>query len=128
MFNKYLEFLRSCLEQFSAEGKQVTFLDYLEAIGLTLMLIAIVLCSLAVLLGVFCLPVVYYRRKVKKLWVDVVEAFKDHSDKSVGDPEIKKPYNKIRTFRVVYVIGLVVVYIPIAIPTLLFLASLILHV
>lgn len=128
MFNKYLEFLRSCLEQFSAEGKQVTFLDYLEAIGLTLMLIATILCTFTVLLGVFCLPVVYYRHKVKKLRADIAEAFKNHSDKSMSNSEIKKPCNKLRTFQVVYAIGLVVVYIPIAIPTLLFLASLVLHV
>lgn len=128
MFGKYLEFLKNCFTRITNGGDTVSFLDYLKAIGLALMMVGVIVFSLAIICFVFTAPVFCYRHKMRKLKTALQEALAEYSKEDWNSPNIKKARDKITAFKILYGIGIVVVYIPIAIPTVLFLTSALFHV
>ena len=128
MFGKYLEFIKNCFTHITNGGDAVSFLDYLKAIGLTLMMVGVIALSLATICFVFTAPVFCYRHVITKLRTSLSETLAKYPNETWDSPNIKKVRNIITAFRILYGIGIVVVYIPVAIPTVLFLASALFHV
>ncbi len=132
MFNKYFEFIKSLFDSVFRGGEAVSFTDYLYVIGFTLALIVCFALAAVALFFVCKGPFLVYKKIVKNIkaeisTVDNAVATKNYE--KYPKEEISEIYNKLNTKltkrRAYFALGVVFLYIPFVIPTLLFVASLI---
>lgn len=116
MFQSYLQLLRGLFEKvFHHAGGDVTFLDYLQAVGMGILLLLIVVVIIAGIIGLFFFPYKGYGFFVKNINQKLSEAVENGSYDEITSLEKSK-----RKRSIFYLTCLVVVYIPFAIPTVLY--------
>lgn len=121
MFNWYKDLIEKLFSTvFAQSGESVSFLDYLIVIGYSLLLILAFVMVLALLGGCVAGPIWGHR----KLLGSVKEAICNFSEDATLE-EFQKTRHKLWTRRILFWSLLLLVYIPIAIPTVLYILSLI---
>ena len=130
MFNKYFEFIKALFESvFSKGGEAVSFLDYLYVIFFTLALVAVLAVCVVVLIYSVRLPVLVYKRITRKIKDNICELDEkianptEDMDGKVVFAERDKLQLSLTKRLGFFLAGVVLLYIPILVPTLLFLAS-----
>lgn len=132
MFNKYFEFIKNLFERvFTSGGDSVSFADYIYVILFTLGLVSLVVAIGIILFYSVKLPVILYKKIVKKIQVKITETEDkvEKMAKSNNQPEeciVKELdilYSKLLKRKILYIAGVVLIYVPLLIPTLLFLFS-----
>lgn len=123
MFIKYTKLVSQLFTTIWSQNDHVAVTAWLQAIGYSLMIALSMVLFIAVTVGVFFGPYkchTLFIDKPKQIWY--AELAKKESD----NPDLLKTMpKKIRTRQTIYWGVLLFVYIPIAIPTVLFLLSII---
>lgn len=132
MFNKYFEFIKNLFERvFTSGGDSVSFVDYIYIILFTLGFIASVIAIGIVLFYSAKLPVILYKKFVKKLQTEITETEEKiekmaecttPTEENLAE-KLDNLCSKLFNRMVLYVLGVVVIYIPLLVPTLLFVFS-----
>lgn len=130
MFNKYVEFIKALFESvFSKGGESVSFLDYIYVILFTLALIAVFAACVVVLIYSVKLPIFVYKRithktqaKINELDEKIAKPTEDVDGKAIFTEREELQHSLTKRI-CCFVAGVVFLYIPILIPTLLFVAS-----
>lgn len=116
MFQSYLQLLRDLFEKvFHHAGGEVTFLDYLQAVGMGILLLLIVAVIIAGIIGLFFFPYKGYGFFVKNINQKLSDAVENGSHEEITLLEKLK-----RKRSIFYWTCLVVIYVPFAIPTVLY--------
>ncbi len=131
MFNKYFEFIKALFESvFSPSGETVSFLDYLYVIFFTLALVAVVAVCVVVLVYSVKLPIAIYKRITRGIKSKIDEIDKKiesddttNEDNSTLFEERETLSHSLRKRMCYFITGVVFLYVPVVIPTLLFIAS-----
>lgn len=129
MFSKYFELVKTLFDNvFLSSGESVSILDYFYVIGMTLAIIAIVILGCLILFGSVKLPILTYKKLIKKLKTKRDELLKQmKSDDAENYTNLCKEYEKVeQTIHkrfIIYILGIILIYIPLLIPTLLFILS-----
>lgn len=129
MFSKYFELVKTLFNNvFSSSGESVSILDYFYVIGMTLAIIAVVILGCLILFGSVKLPILTYKKLIKKLKTKRDELLKRiKSDDAENYTNLCKEYEKVeQTIHkrfIIYILGIILIYIPLLIPTLLFILS-----
>lgn len=129
MFSKYFELVKTLFNNvFSSSGESVSILDYFYVIGMTLAIIAVVILGCLILFGSVKLPILTYKKLIKKLKTKRDELLKQiKSDDAENYTNLCKEYEKVeQTIHkrfIIYILGIILIYIPLLIPTLLFILS-----
>lgn len=117
MFQSYLQLLRDLFSKvFHHAGGEVTFLDYLQAVGMGILLLLIAVVIIAGIVGLFFFPYKGYGFFVKNINQKLSDAVKNGSYYD----EITSLEKSKRKRSIFYLTCLVVVYIPFVIPTVLY--------
>ena len=129
MFDKYFEFIKNLFERvFTSGGNSVSFVDYIYVILFTLGLIASVIAIGIVLFYSAKLPVILYKKFAKKLQTEITETEEKiekmaecttPTEENLAE-KLDNLCSKLFNRMVLYVLGVVVIYIPLLVPTLLF--------
>lgn len=129
MFDKYFEFIKNLFERvFTSGGNSVSFVDYIYIILFTLGLIASVIAIGIVLFYSAKLPVILYKKFAKKLQTEITETEEKiekmaecttPTEENLAE-KLDNLCSKLFNRMVLYVLGVVVIYIPLLVPTLLF--------
>lgn len=123
MFIKYTKLVSQLFTTIWSQNDHVAVTAWLQAIGYSLMIALSVVLIIAVTVGVFFGPYkchAIFIDKPKQLW------YAELTKKEPDNPDLLKTMpKKIRTRQSIYWGVLLFVYIPIAIPTVLFLLSVI---
>ena len=132
MFDKYFEFIKNLFEGVFTSGRDsVSFVDYIYVILFTLGLIASVIAIGIVLFYSAKLPVILYKKFVKKLQTEITETEEKiekmaecttPTEENLAE-KLDNLCSKLFNRMVLYVLGVVVIYIPLLVPTLLFIFS-----
>jgi len=123
MISKYLESLQALFEAIKT-GRDFTFLDYLTTIGLTISLMAMIVVVVIAVIAMCVGPKKVYNKFMADLEVKAGEII---ASKIYGK-EWKELEKKIRNRKIMFAIGIVTLYLPIVIPTILYLCYLIFHI
>ena len=116
MFQSYLQLLRDLFEKvFDHAGGVVTFLDYLQAVGMGILLLLIVAVIIAGIIGLFFFPYKGYGFFVKNINQKLSDAVENGSHEEITLLEKLK-----RKRSIFYWTCLVIIYVPFAIPTVLY--------
>ena len=131
MFNKYFELVKSLYDAvFVSHEGMIPFMDFLYVIGYTIALIA---C--AIIFVVFCyficrIPFSVYKKLVKnkeakldELRNTVTGSGYDKETKKIAGAQYMALLKKYSATKVCYVLGVIFLYIPFVIPTVLFIVS-----
>lgn len=120
MIKKYFEFLQSIFQRIATGGGDFTFGDYLKTIGGTIGVLALVVLCIFVLYLTVKGPHFCYKRLVHP-WKKKIEV-----------TETQEAYvaarNHWRFYQIIYAVLLVVIYIPIVVPTLLYIVYFLFHI
>lgn len=123
MLNRYFSFIKNIFDGiFSGTGKNVSFLDLLQTIGFTILIILFVALIFSFLFGSVKLPCVTYE-KITAGIKDKIATFYTSKDFSVD--EVNALENKLRKRKFGFICGLFF-YIPIVFPIILYIIDLIL--
>lgn len=132
MFDKYFEFIKNLFERvFTSGGNSVSFVDYIYVILFTLGLIASVIAIGIVLFYSAKLPVILYKKFAKKLQTEITETEEKiekmaecttPTEENLAE-KLDNLCSKLFNRMVLYILGVVVIYIPLLVPTLLFVLS-----
>lgn len=133
MFNKYFDLVKSLFDAvFVKGGSAVHFTDYLKVLGFTLAIIVCVVLILAVLFFVGKGPVAVYKKLTKKINGEIKATEKVIETKEYGEYTAETIFNRydellknLKKRKLAFSAGVVFLYIPFVIPTLLFIFSLI---
>lgn len=116
MFQNYLQLLGDLFEKvFHHTGGEVTFLDYLSAVGMGILLLLIVVVIIAGTIGLFFFPYKGYSFFVKNINQKLSDAVENGNYEEITSLEKSK-----RKKSIFYWTCLFVVYVPFAIPTVLY--------
>lgn len=123
MFNWYKDLIERLFSAiFEKTGEAISFLDYLSVMGLSLLFVLMLLLVVAVLAGAVVGPFFSYRKLLKSV-KQKIEAFNEDSDHQTYCL-LKR---QIHTRRMLFWSIFTFLYLPIAIPTVLYILSLILQ-
>ena len=135
MFDKYFDLVKALFESvFKTGGERVHIVDYLYVLGFTFALIAALVAVLAILFGFWKAPVAVYKKFVGETEENIdaimkaivsAEAEKDAGKLAAFKSEYDALEEKLTRKRVVFAAGVVLLYLPFVIPTILFIFSLI---
>lgn len=126
MFTKYFEVVKTLFEAvFRNSGENIRFTDYLYVLGFTFALIGGVIVAIVMLALIVVLPVLVYKKLTKKTHEKITEYHeKIESGKCEGALiGISKEENTLKIKRICFSVGVIFVYVPFVIPTLLFIIS-----
>ena len=105
---------------FEKSGEVISFLDYLSVIGFSLLLILALVLTLSLLAGAVAGPFFGYRKMMASVKKDM-EEFDENSDLATFQTLKRKLWTRRITFWCLFAF----IYLPIAIPTVLYVISLI---
>lgn len=120
MIKKYFEFLQGIFNRITTGGGDFTFGDYLKTIGGTIGILVLVVLCIFVLYFIVKGPYFCYKRFVHP-WKKEIEATETQEAYVVA-------HNRWRLYQIIYAVLLVVIYIPIVVPTLLYIVYLLFHI
>lgn len=124
MFQKYLSFIQDLFNRIWHGGtEEVTFSAYLQAVGIGILLLASIVAIIAVAVGVlYWLPKHAYRFITVTANKAVnAELNKDKPDYTLVEQLEKKAFRK----KFGFITGFIIVYVPVIIPTMLYIIYLI---
>ena len=128
MFKRYFELVKNLFESISSGSTEVTFGEYLMTIGYTLGIAAIIVIILILVTSSVYGPIAVH----KKLFASLVKKRNElcaEGNCAVDQiKEVKEVLKKIRIRTILYVLGLVILYIPIMVPTVLYLLYVFVHI
>ena len=122
MLQKYQEALKRLFDSvFHSGGGDVSFFDYLSSVGMGISLLLILLLIVVLVIGVGFVPAKGYKWAYR-VSHDAInkELEKENTDMAV----LSKLKSTARCKMALFWVGLVVVYIPFAIPTVLYILTL----
>ena len=125
MIKKYLEALQALFSAMMSSTGDFSFFDYLETIRLTMCLVGIMLLLFCMVTVTFFMPFKLYRSCVKTLYTARNNLY---SFPGSSLDELKKLTNKIHIRTFLYITGVALLYLPVAVPTILYLMYLMFHV
>ena len=116
MLHSYLQFLKRLMDGLHTGGS--SFQDYIASIGYGLLLILVLIVPIVVTVVLAALPMIV----IKKIrpWAFKAYYEKSRSDENVGYEELDKLYRSGVHKFTVCIAALILIYLPIAIPTILF--------
>lgn len=135
MFNKYFDLVKALFESvFKTGGERVHIVDYLYVLGFTFALIGAGVAILAILFGLWKIPAVVYKKFTGK-----VEESMEAAMNALTSAESENDEDKVAAFKaeydlleekltrknIIFASGIVLIYLPFVIPTILFILSLI---
>lgn len=126
MFTKYFEVVKTLFEAvFRNSGENIRFTDYLYVLGFTFAIIGGVIAAFVMLALIVVLPVLVYKKLTKKTHEKITEYHKSiesgkGKDAFVG---ISKEEKTLKIKKICFSVGVIFVYVPFVIPTLLFIIS-----
>jgi hypothetical protein len=130
MFNKYFDLVNGLFDAVFKGGEAVRVTDYLTLIGWTLALIGIFIASVAVLFFIVKGPMIIYGKLVSKIKNTIKEIDNaianqcfDKYPKETIETKYKELNSKLIKRNLLFAGLIIFLYIPIVIPTLLFIAS-----
>lgn len=136
MLKKYLEFLKGIFESITHKGGDITFLDYLSGIGMSIAIIALIVLFITLIVGGWKFPRFVY----EKFIADLIKKKGDNVDQVViatrsGNTELVKELKnnqidldgQIARRKWIFALGVIVLYVPIIVPTILYLIYLVFH-
>lgn len=130
MFNKYFDLVKGLFEAVFKGGEAVKFTDYLQLLGFTLALIALVIAGVTVLFFIVKGPMMLHKKltlKIKSTIKELDKAVEDQCFDKYPKDTVEPKYAELQsqlTKRNWLFAGLIIfLYIPIVIPTLLFIVS-----
>lgn len=119
MLKKYVDLLGSL---YSNKGAKLDFKTYLEALKYTGALISILLCIVMLAAAVIGLPVYIYRKFVSKYHPQkYINSVTDME--KIDETELNYYQKKFTVRIIIYFCGLMIIYVPFMIPTVLFLLN-----
>lgn len=123
MLNRYFSFVKNIFDGiFSGTGRNVSFLDLLQTIGLTLLIILFAAFIITVLFGSIKFPCFTY----KKLTFNIKEKIASlYSSDNFSLEEANALEGKLKRRKIGFITGLVL-YIPVMFPVILYIIDLIL--
>ena len=130
MFIKYFELIKSLFEStFKSSGNEVRFLDYLYVLGYTFALIGILIVLICVFAGIIALPIFVHKKvtkkdrvKMKELQLQIIKEEKPTEVFKISEM-ISSIDRKIVKKNTCFVIGIIFLYVPFVVPTILFLIN-----
>lgn len=134
MFNKYFDLIKTLFENvFRSGGEGVRFVDYLYVLGFTLALILCAGALCAIVYGLYKLPAVVYKKLTKRVFAELHAVEKQitsgESHQVICEYKVYEKYESLlktlKIKRICFAIGIIFIYIPFAIPTVLFIISMI---
>lgn len=137
MLKKYLEFMRTIFSAITSNGGEVTFTDYLTGIGMSIAILALLVFFIAMIVGGWKFPCMIYKKLTKKLFASKVELVnkltvaRTETDMTAIQSltkELADVDHALFVRRIWFAIGTIVLYIPIAVPTVLYLFYLVFHI
>lgn len=137
MLKKYLDFLNKIFESITHKGGNITFADYISGIGMSIAIIAIIMIFIIILIGGWKFPSYVYHKSIsgimkkKEEFADqITEATKKHKLDVVNALQEKSDAldTKLAQRRLIFIVGVIALYVPVIIPTILYLLYLIFHV
>ena len=130
MFNKYFDLVKGLFEAVFKGGEAVKFSDYIQVLLFTFALIALVIAGVTALFFIVKGPMILYKKLIHKIQLTIKEidkAVEDQCYDKYPKETIESKYAELQsqlTKRNWLFAGLIIfLYIPIVIPTLLFIVS-----
>lgn len=124
MFQSYFHLIKELFEKvFHSNGGEVTFLDYLSAVGMGILLLLIVIAIIAGIAGLFFFPYKGYGFFVKNIDSKLSAALENAKYDEIMSLEKTRKKRQI-----LYWFLLIVLYIPFAIPTVLYIVYLLTNI
>ena len=124
MFQSYFHLIKELFEKvFHSNGGEVTFLDYLSAVGMGILLLLIVIAIIAGIVGLFFFPYKGYGFFVKNIDSKLSAALENAKYDEIISLEKTRKKRQI-----LYWFLLIVLYVPFAIPTVLYVVYLLTNI
>ena len=130
MFNKYFDLIKGLFDSVFKGGEAVEIKDYFLLLGFTLALIGVFAVSIAILFFIVKGPMLLYKKLTYKIRTEIKEldlAIENQCFDKYPKETIEAKYNELHSNAVkrniIFTVLIVFLYIPIVIPTLLFIAS-----
>lgn len=122
MFNTYKDLIQRLFDNvFHGGDTPLSFTQYLQVIGMGLLLMLLGLLVVAIIVSAFILPKKCLRRLNADIIAQINEEINNPNDDMPKHFATLETLNKKKTYRtIVGVIGLIVLYVPIYIPTVLY--------
>lgn len=115
MFKKYVDFIKQAFNAI-VSGGEVSLTDYLRAVGYGLGLMLVILFSGLLLFGSVLVPIKIYQKFISRDIDKLTSA-----DMALNSSLLKKITRK----KTLFFVGTIFVYIPVMVPTLLFVFELV---
>lgn len=124
MFQNYLQLLTDLLHKIcQGSNGEVTFMNYLQAVGMGILLLLIVAVIIVGILALFFIPYKGYGLFLKNINQKLDAATKD------SDSSVILSLEKIkRRKQLIFWIFFIIVYVPVAIPTVLYIVYLLTNI
>lgn len=130
MFNKYFDLVKGLFEAVFKGGEAVKFSDYIQVLLFTFALIALVIAGVAALFFIVKGPMMLHKKltlKIKSTIKELDKAIEDQCFDKYPEDTIETKYAELQSQLVMrnwLFAGLIVfLYVPLVIPTLLFIVS-----
>lgn len=139
MLKKYLEFLKAVFESITHKGGEITFHDYLSGIGMSIAIVAIIVLFIILLAGGWKFPFYLHKKfiadlkKKKEELVEALIAAENNPSREKGlleslENDVTAIDKKISQRTKLFIVGVITLYLPIVIPTILYLTYLVFHI
>ena len=132
MFKKYAELIKIIFEGITSNESRTSFMDYVQVIGYTLGIMLTVFLTLLVIFIMMKGPIMLYT-KLKSKYINIINVLEDKvgSDTEIAEAD-KTAYNKAQKSLFVmkrnFILGMIFVYLPLTLPTLLIFIDMILKI
>lgn len=130
MFNKYFDLVKGLFEAVFKGGEAVKFSDYIQVLLFTFALIALAVAGIAVLFFIVKGPMILHKKLTHKIQLTIKEidkAVEEQCFDKYPEDTIEPKYAELQSQLVkrnwLFAGLIVLLYIPLVIPTLLFIVS-----
>ena len=132
ILNNYLNGLKSIIESLTGKGEEFSFgrsfSNLLSVIGYTFAILAILGFIVVMIYFTFAMPKKVYK-VVTNIETEIGEVYAiEHKESKDKEEILKRLYKKLKLYKGIFLGALILVYIPIAIPTVLFILDLVLGI
>lgn len=127
MLKKYGELIGKLLDNLFNGSTEVSLTECLKIMGSGILLMLILLLLVTIVVGVVFFPTKVYGFMVKSVKQKLNTAIAENLIDADGNPVKDALYKSLLFRRVIFFILFVVIYLPVSIPAVLYLVSLLIH-
>ena len=129
MFNIYIQFIQSIFDSIFNGGPAVGFADYISVVGMTIGIVFFVILATLVISGGFWkLPRFTYKKLVTSREKAMFKYRSYHMEDTDYDSKLAEYTKKLKSVKIIYWGVFICLYLPVFIPTVLFLINLLFHI